>query len=110
MFRRCCCSALSVAIFLRDVIGEGRFASRSTYPASPKHLSSSFTGSAIVHFVAALIASAVLLVRTWITAKSAVVRQQVKWVVWGTLLAVAPFTLLYGVGLLVWRTDRSLVN
>ena len=67
------------------------------------------------HLVAGLIASAVLVVRTWVKAKSAVVRQQMKWVVWGSLLAIAPFTLLYGVGYLFgaqsdpWLTDAAVL-
>lgn len=67
------------------------------------------------HFVIYLIGSATLLVRTWINAKSAVVRQQMKWVVWGSLLAVAPFSLLYGVGYLFgrqsdpWLTDAAVL-
>jgi PAS domain S-box-containing protein len=67
------------------------------------------------HFVLGLIVSAQLLVRTFFTAKSAVVRQQVKWVVWGSLLAIAPFTLLYGLGYLVgtqadpWVIDAAVL-
>ncbi|HVF23873.1 MAG TPA: histidine kinase dimerization/phospho-acceptor domain-containing protein, partial [Pyrinomonadaceae bacterium] len=49
------------------------------------------------HFIAGLVASGALLVRTYVTAKNALVRQQMKWVVWGTVLAVTPFILLYGV-------------
>jgi two-component system, NtrC family, sensor kinase len=63
------------------------------------------------HFVVALVASAVLLVRTYFTARTAVVRQQVKWIVWGTVLAVAPFILLYGVVYLSGAsTDRWLTD
>jgi PAS domain S-box-containing protein len=68
-----------------------------------------------LHFVVALVAGVFFLVRTWLTAKSAVVRQQLKWVVWGSLLAVAPFTLLYGVGFLMgaqadpWLTDAAVL-
>jgi PAS domain S-box-containing protein len=67
------------------------------------------------HFVVALVASVFFLIRTWATARSAVVRQQMKWVVWGSLLAVAPFTLLYGVGFLLgaqadpWLTDAAVL-
>ena len=67
------------------------------------------------HFVAGLIASVIFLVRTWIRAKSAVVRQQMKWVIWGTALAVAPFTLLYAIGFLLgaqtdpWLTDTAVL-
>jgi hypothetical protein len=52
------------------------------------------------HFALALVASAVLLVRTFVKSESAVVRQQLKWVVWGSALAITPFTLLYAVGYL----------
>jgi hypothetical protein len=38
----------------------------------------------IAQLTVALVLSAVLLVRTFVLAKSAVVRQQMKWVVWGT--------------------------
>ena len=68
-----------------------------------------------VHFNLALLASAFLLVRTYLTAKNALVRQQVKWVVWGAVLAVAPVTLLYGVVYVVgastdrWLTDVAVV-
>ena len=65
----------------------------------------------ILHFGAALVLSAVLLVRTFVKAKSTVVRQQLKWVVWGTLLSVAPFILLYGVVYLFGApTDRWLTD
>ena len=67
------------------------------------------------HFIAGLIASVFFLVRTWIRAKSAVVRQQMKWVIWGSLLAVLPFTLLYAIGFLLdaqtdpWLTDAAVL-
>src|SRR5206468_5637872 len=69
----------------------------------------------MVHFVVALLVSTALLVRTYVTSKATVVRQQVKWVVWGTVLAVAPFTLLYAVVYLFgaptdrWLTDVALL-
>ena len=63
------------------------------------------------HFVVGLIASVSFLIRTWVQAKSAVVRQQLKWVIWGLVLAVAPFTLLYAIGFL-WgaQADPWLTN
>jgi PAS domain S-box-containing protein len=65
----------------------------------------------MVHFVVGLVGSALLLVRTWATAKGAVIRQQMKWVVWGSLLAIAPFTLLYAVAYLAGaETDRWLTD
>ena len=51
-----------------------------------------------IHFWLGKMGGALLLINTLVTAKSAVVRQQLKWVVWGSALAIAPFTLLYGVG------------
>jgi hypothetical protein len=63
------------------------------------------------HFVAGLVGGIALLVRTYFNAKSALVRQQMKWVVWGTLLSVAPFILLYGVVYLFGAsTDRWLTD
>ena len=78
-------------------------------------ISDSFVGLfyrlSFAHFVLALVASVYFLIRTWIKAKSAVVRQQMKWVIWGSLLAVAPFTLLYAVGyLLGTETDPWLID
>ena len=78
-------------------------------------LSESFVGIfyklSLFHFAAGLVASLFFLVRTWIRAKSAVVRQQMKWVIWGLALAVAPFTLLYAVGFLLGaQTDPGLTD
>jgi hypothetical protein len=52
------------------------------------------------HFWGALVVGAGILVRRFWKSKVAVVRQQLKWVVWGSVLAVAPFSLLYAVGYL----------
>jgi two-component system NtrC family sensor kinase len=71
--------------------------------------------SIFIHFALALVASAVLLVRTFVKSESAVVRQQLKWVVWGSALAITPFTLLYGVGYIFnarsesWLTDVAVL-
>jgi PAS domain S-box-containing protein len=54
----------------------------------------------LAHLVVALIAGAVVLIRRFWRSKNAVVRQQLKWVVWGSVLAIAPFTLLYAIGYL----------
>ena len=101
---------LAVFVFLRGVLTQWIPGSHSVAP-----LSESFVGFfyklSFAHFILGLIASAVLLVRTSVKAKSAVVRQQLKWVVWGSLLAIAPFTLLYGIGYLVGaRTDPWLID
>lgn len=65
----------------------------------------------MVHFVAGLTLSAALLVRTFLSARTAIVRQQMKWVVWGTVLAITPFTFLYAlVYLFGAHTDRWLTD
>jgi two-component system, NtrC family, sensor kinase len=65
----------------------------------------------LFHFVAGLVASVFFLVRTWVQAKSAVVRQQLKWVIWGLALATAAFTSLYAAGFLLGaQTDPWLID
>jgi PAS domain S-box-containing protein len=54
----------------------------------------------LAHFAVALIAGSTMLVARFLRSDAAVVRQQLKWVVWGSVLAVTPFTLLYAVGYL----------
>ena len=66
-------------------------------PASPA-FAGRFYRISIIHFAGALILSAVLLVRRFVVSKNTVARQQLKWVVWGSVLAIAPFTLLYALG------------
>jgi PAS domain S-box-containing protein len=65
----------------------------------------------LFHFVVGLIASVSFLIKTWVQARNTVVRQQLKWVIWGLVLAVTPFTLLYAVGFL-WgaQADPWLTN
>jgi two-component system NtrC family sensor kinase len=63
-----------------------------------------FYKAAFIHFAVALIASAVLLVRRFVISKSTVARQQLKWVVWGMVLATAPFTVLYALGFIFDET------
>jgi hypothetical protein len=54
----------------------------------------------MAHLSIALLGSAAVLVWRFWRSKAAVVRQQLKWVVWGSVVAVAPFTLLYAAGFL----------
>ncbi len=101
-------------VFLRDVLAR-------VLPAVQQipHLTDSgmtlFYRAAFFHFLAGLVIGAVLLVKTSLTTKSAVVRQQLKWVIWGSLLAVAPFTVLYAIGYLFgaqsdpWVTDAAVL-
>ena len=57
-----------------------------------------FYKAAFLHFTVALLVSAALLIRRFVISKNTVARQQLKWVVWGSVLAIAPFTLLYATG------------
>ena len=74
-----------------------------------------FYKASFIHFATALVASAALLVRRFVISKNTVARQQLKWVVWGTVLAIAPFLLLYGAGYIIGEdtagslTDASFV-
>jgi two-component system, NtrC family, sensor kinase len=67
------------------------------------------------HFWLGMVAGGALLVRTFVKSESAVVRQQLKWVVWGSVLAITPFTVFYAVGYLSgasgtnWLTDLALL-
>jgi PAS domain S-box-containing protein len=101
--------ALSVVVFLRDEIAKG-VPVFARIPVSEQIVGFLFWLN-ILHFSLALVASAALLVRTLVRAKSTTVRQQVKWVVWGTLLAVAPFLFLYALVYLFGApTDRWLTD
>jgi PAS domain S-box-containing protein len=68
-----------------------------------------------VHFMLGILTSAALLVRTFVKSDVAVVRQQLKWVVWGSALAITPFTLLYaipyafGITTENWMTDVAVI-
>jgi PAS domain S-box-containing protein len=101
--------AFEVVVFLRDEIGKAISAFQKI-PVT-EQIVGFFYWITILHLVVALAASAALLFRTFFTAKSTVVRQQVKWVVWGTALAVTPFILLYAAVYLVGApTDRWLTD
>lgn len=101
-------------IFLRDVL-IGILSGLRRIPSFSESFIGGFYKASFVHFSLALIASAVLLAWTLITSRTAVVRQQLKWVVWGSLLAIAPFTLLYGVSYVFgaqsdpWLTDAAVL-
>src|SRR6267378_3334085 len=60
-----------------------------------------FYKAAFIQFAIALVASAGLLIRRFVISKNTVARQQLKWVVWGSALAIAPFTLLYATGFIL---------
>ena len=100
---------LAILIFLRDEMAKG-LSSLKNIPVT-ESLVGLFYWLLVAHFITALVAGAVLLLRTLIKAKSTVVRQQVKWVVWGTVLAITPFISLYGLVYLFGApTDRWLTD
>ncbi|MDX6613604.1 MAG: hypothetical protein QOD75_2790 [Blastocatellia bacterium] len=81
----------------------------------PANFVNIFYRASFIHFTITLLLSAALLVRRFIKSKNTVIRQQLKWVVWGSVLAIAPFTLLYGAGYIVgaqsdsWLTDVAVL-
>lgn len=54
-----------------------------------------------VQFTLGLLAGAVLLVRRFYMSETPVIRQQLKWVVWGSLIALTPLTFTYSIGYLL---------
>jgi two-component system NtrC family sensor kinase len=106
--------SLAAFVFLRNVMTPAIPMLRKI-PALSEPFIGLFYRLSFLHFVVALIASAALLVTTLVTAKSTVVRQQMKWVVWGSLLAITPFTFLYAIGYLFgaqadrWLTDAAVL-
>lgn len=101
---------MAVWVFLRDELAKF-LPPIKMIPAPTESAIGAFYKISFFHFLVALVASAILLVRTFVSARSTVVRQQVKWVVWGALLAIAPFTFLYGITYLVGaETDRWLTD
>ena len=101
--------AFAVVVFLRDELAKGIPVFQKIPVTVP--LVDFFYRISVLHFALGLVVSLGLLITTFVTAKNTVVRQQVKWVLWGTLLAVTPFTLLYAAVYLVGApTDRWLTD
>src|SRR6266404_7174429 len=69
-----------------------------------------FYKAAFIQFVVVLVASAALLVRRFVISKNTVARQQLKWVVWGSALAIAPFTVLYALGFILTESANPLTD
>lgn len=100
---------LATVIFLRDEMAKA-ISGFENIPATEPILGVLYW-LMVAHFSIALVAGAGLLARTLINAKSTVVRQQVKWVMWGTVLAITPFVFLYSLIYLVGaQTDRWLTD
>ena len=101
--------ALTVVFFLRDEMAKAVSGLQNIPVTEP--IIGILYWLTMAHFTFALVAGAALLMRTLINAKSTVVRQQVKWVMWGTVLAVTPFVFFYGLVYLVGaQTDRWLTD
>ena len=99
----------TIAVFLRDEMAKAMSGLKSIPVTEP--IVGILYWLMFAHFGLALVAGAALLVRKLVNARSTVVRQQVKWVMWGTVLAITPFIFLYGLVYLFGApTDRWLTD
>ncbi|HVS82765.1 MAG TPA: ATP-binding protein [Pyrinomonadaceae bacterium] len=88
---------VATIVFLRDqLIRVLPFAS-SLLKYSPE-FAVRFYKAAFLQFAIALLISLALLIRRFLISKSTVAHQQLKWVVWGVVLATVPFILFYATG------------
>ena len=99
--------ALAAVVFLHDELI--KIFPHQWLDYSPNFVARFYKAS-LAYFTVALITSAVLIVRRFIVSKNTVARQQLKWVVWGTVLAVAPFTFLYAIGFIFSETGGPLAD
>jgi hypothetical protein len=94
----------------------------AAYSGLPEDFPARLPRAGVGLVITALIAGSFILVRRFVKNESAIVRQQLKWVVWGSALAVTPFTLLYAAGYLFgvgegfltettrkWMTDAAVL-
>jgi len=88
--------AVSSFMFLRGEIGLLIPAVNQLFDYSPA-FAARFYRISFAHFLVALVISAAILIRRFVVSKNTVARQQLKWVVWGSVLAIVPFTFLYGI-------------
>src|SRR6266446_5660731 len=96
---------VAVIVFLRDpLIRVLPFAS-SLLKYSPE-FAVRFYKAAFLQFAIAMLISLALLIRRFVISKNTVARQQLKWVVWGVVLAIVPFTLFYATGYII-GTDTA---
>jgi PAS domain S-box-containing protein len=74
-----------------------------------------FDKASFIHFWIALAAGTGLLIWRFVKSESAIVRQQLKWVMSGAVIAVTPFTLLYAINHIFnfeserWLTDVAIL-
>ncbi|HYX30695.1 MAG TPA: ATP-binding protein [Pyrinomonadaceae bacterium] len=86
---------IAVAVFLGDF--------------SPNFVARFYKAS-LLQFEIALVTSAALLVYRFIRSKNRVARQQLKWVVWGSVIPVIPFTVLYAAGYILTDTPGAFTD
>jgi two-component system, NtrC family, sensor kinase len=89
--------AVNAFMFLRGEIGLIIPAVNRLFDYSPAFVAR-FYRISVAHLLVALVISAGTLIRRFVVSKNTVARQQLKWVVWGSVLAIVPFTFLYGIG------------
>jgi two-component system NtrC family sensor kinase len=90
-------AVVGAVLFLRDQIVLVAPQLNAALDYSPAFVAR-FYRISFIHFVAALVISAAILIRRFVVSKNTVARQQLKWVVWGSALAIVPFTLFYAIG------------
>jgi two-component system, NtrC family, sensor kinase len=92
------------------------------YLRLPEDFAARLSWMSTVCMTISLVAGSFVLVRRFVKSDSAIVRQQLKWVVWGSALAVTPFALLYAASFLFgvgegflsettrrWMTDAAVL-
>ncbi|HKO34870.1 MAG TPA: ATP-binding protein [Pyrinomonadaceae bacterium] len=89
-------AVVGAVLFLRDQIVLVAPPLNAALDYSPAFVAR-FYRISFIHFVAALVISAAILIRRFVVSKNTVARQQLKWVVWGSALAIVPFTLFYAI-------------
>jgi len=106
--------ALATFVLMRDVVTPV-LPFLQNVPSLSEWFVGLFYKLSLAHFVVGLAVGALLLIRTAVSAKNAVVRQQMKWVVWGSVLAAAPFTTLYAAAFILgaqtydWLTTTAVL-
>jgi two-component system, NtrC family, sensor kinase len=102
--------AILLTVFAALIYNVTTLTPPSRLPFSAKFIDGYYV-AIFVHFMLGILASAVLLVRTFVKSETAVVRQQLKWVVWGSALAITPFTILYAIPFIFGiRTENWLMD
>ncbi len=96
----------AAVVFLRDQLVRVLPAARRLLYYPPE-FAVVYSKATVIQFTVALLASAALLIRRFVISKNTVARQQLKWVVWGSVLAIAPFTFLYAIGFVIGTDTAS---